>query len=447
MSSSGKSRVPAGRFERLLRIGTMAADVAAGAAVEQTKAWLGGAARDLPSAVAAGINPDRLARELSRLRGAAMKLGQLMSMEGDDFLPAPLVEALGKLQADGNRMSDRQLEGVLEEAWGRDWQNLFQRFDMQPMAAASIGQVHRATAQDGRDLAVKVQFPGVARSIDSDVDNLGALLRIARLIPAGFEIEPLLEEVKRQLRQETDYRAELEFLNRYRDKIAGVDGVEVPRGYEDLTTSRVLAMEYSPAAPLSHVWEQGASQDDRDHLGRLAQTIVFRELFEFGLMQTDPNFANYLWDAESRKMVLLDFGSTYDIDPQLRDRYRTLVAAAVDDDVERVIDLLVEYDWIPATAKDSEREGVASFLHLSVEPLRAPGLYDYGSSDLQERARLRAMELATMVGGLAPPPPEIVFVQRKLGGTFLLCSRLGARIDSHAMFAAFLDGTFPSAVA
>jgi aarF domain-containing kinase len=439
---SGKSRVPAGRVERLFRMGTMAADVAAGTAVETARTWWSGEAKSFGDLVASGINPRRLTRDLARMRGAAMKLGQLLSLEGDDFLPAPLAEALAGLQDDGDTMSDKQLELVLASEFGKDWRSLFQEFDTKPMAAASIGQVHRAVARDGRRLAMKVQFPGVARSIDSDVDNLGSLIQTARLVPAGFELAPLLEEVKRQLRQETDYLQERQFLDAYRGKISDMKDVQVPGSHADLTTKRILAMDLIDAPPLSRVWEEDTDQETRDYLGRLAQTIVFRELFQFGLMQTDPNYANYLWDPKKQQMVLLDFGSTIDISDELRCRYQNLVTAAVNDDMEQVIELLVEYQWAPADSPRPQLEGVAGFLHLSVEPLRKPGNYDYGSSDLQRRARERAIELAATLGGLAPPPPEIVFIQRKLGGTFLLCSQLGARIDSFAMFQEFLAGNF-----
>ena len=423
-------------------MGTMAADVAAGTAVETARTWWSGEAKSIGDLVASGINPRRLTRDLARMRGAAMKLGQLLSLEGDDFLPAPLAEALAGLQDDGDTMSDKQLASVLAQEFGNDWQSRFQEFDTKPIAAASIGQVHRAIAKDGRQLAMKVQFPGVARSIDSDVDNLGSLIQTARLVPTGFELAPLLEEVKRQLRQETDYLAERRFLDAYRKKISDMQDVRVPGSHADLTTARILAMDMIDAPPLSHVWEEDTDQKTRDYLGRLAQTVVFRELFQFGLMQTDPNYANYLWDAKNQQMVLLDFGSTIEIPPELRSRYQNLVTAAVNDDMERVIELLVEYQWAPADSPREHLEGVAAFLHLSVEPLRKPGEYDYGSSDLQGRARERAVELATTLGGLAPPPPEIVFIQRKLGGTFLLCSQLRARINSYEMFQEFLAGNF-----
>jgi predicted unusual protein kinase regulating ubiquinone biosynthesis (AarF/ABC1/UbiB family) len=369
-----------------------------------------------------------------------MKLGQVLSIEAGDFLPEPLAGALATLRASGSTMSEAQLQGVFRAEYGVDWARRFSEFDHQPMAAASIGQVHRARTVDGRQLALKVQFPGVAQSIDSDVDNLAALLSMARLLPDGIDARPLLAEVKRQLRQETDYLAEGEYLHRYRGLVADMPAVRVPGIHRDLTTKRVLAMDLIDADPVETLWTGNHPQTRRDEVAALAQAIVFRELFEFGLMQSDPNFANYLYAPQSRQLVLLDFGSTIPVTDQLRDRYRTIVEAAVDDDLEAVGDHMVRFGWAPAGVPRAQVLAVAGLIHLSVEPLRAKGPYDYGATDLAARARDASLELALTHGVRHPPPPELVFVQRKLGGTFALCRQLGAMLDSGGMFRRFIAG-------
>ena len=121
------------------------------------------------------------------MRGAAMKVGQLLSLEGEDFLPREVAQAFAMLRADADAMPDAQLEQVLVEAYGPGWRELFESFDPEPIAAASIGQVHRARSREGRELALKVQYPGVRESIDSDIDNLAAALKLARILPGGFD--------------------------------------------------------------------------------------------------------------------------------------------------------------------------------------------------------------------------------------------------------------------
>jgi hypothetical protein len=167
------------------------------------------------SALLSSANARRLAKRLSTLRGAAMKLGQLLSLEGDDLLPPEFAEALAVLRADGDAMPDAQRERLLAAEWGAGWRERFADFDPEPIAAASIGQVHRATARDGRALALEIQYPGVATSIESDVDNLVTALRWSRLLPADVDLADLAAEAKGQLAREADYEREAACLERY----------------------------------------------------------------------------------------------------------------------------------------------------------------------------------------------------------------------------------------
>lgn len=433
------SRVPSGRIERLVRFGWMAGNIAAGAAVEGAKRWWSGDAGTVSDLVLTGTNPVQLAQQLSRMRGAAMKLGQLLSMEGNAVLPPAFAEAMAMLRASGDTMTPAQLHGVLGREYGKGWRTRFQRFDETPIAAASIGQVHRAVAADGRDLALKIQFPGVARSIGSDVDNLGTLVRMARLLPPEMELGPILAEVKRQLVRETDYVAEAHSLNRYRELVADEPAVRTPRAHLDLTTPHILAMDHVTARPISDLWTSDQPQALRDRIGALAQRLVLRELFELGVMQSDPNFANFLWDPVDDGLVLLDFGSTVEVSAALSDRYRRLMRATVAEDRAAVHALAVEFGWLDADEIPLRAEGLVDLILLSTEPLRTPGLYDYGTTDLALRTHEASMELAFERGLMKPPPPELLFIHRKLGGTYLLCASLKAHVPSAAMAATFLD--------
>jgi predicted unusual protein kinase regulating ubiquinone biosynthesis (AarF/ABC1/UbiB family) len=432
------SRVPAGRVERLVRFGWMASNLAANAAVQSARRWWAGEAGSVGDALLSGANAAQLAKQLSRKRGAAMKLGQLLSLEGAQLLPPEFADALALLRSSGDTMTRAQLHGVLGREYGKGWQARFRRFDETPVAAASIGQVHRAIAADGRDLALKIQYPGVARSIGSDVDNLGTLVRMARLVPDGFDLRPILAEVKRQLEQETDYEAEARALNRYRGLIADEPHVRAPRAHADLTTRHVLAMDYVDARPVSVLWTEDHPQERRDRIATLAQRLVLRELFDLRLMQSDPNFANFLWDPADDGLVLLDFGSTVEIPAALSERYRRLLRASLAGDRDGIVRLVVEFGWVPGDEPRDRLEGLADVILLSTEPLRAPGLYDYGTSDLAQRTHDASMELAFERGLLLPPPPELLFVNRKLGGTYLLCTSLRARIASGDLARTFL---------
>jgi len=216
-----RSRVPASRMERLLRFGLLAGELAAGGLYEGARRALGVGAEvaemaEATSALLAPAQAERLARRLSQMRGAAMKLGQMLSLESADVLPREFAEALAVLRAQADRMPDAQVRRVLGQAFGKGWQERFSEFELEPLAAASIGQVHRACTHDGRELALKIQYPGVARSIESDVDNVASLLAVARILPVDIDISGIIAEAKRQLRQEADYLAEAAHLRRYR---------------------------------------------------------------------------------------------------------------------------------------------------------------------------------------------------------------------------------------
>ena len=164
-----------------------------------------------------------------------MKLGQMISMDAGDMLPPELAEILATLRDRANFMPPRQLDKVLAEQWGKVWRKQFRRFEPRPIAAASIGQVHRALTRDGRTLAIKVQYPGVAQSIDSDVDNVATLLRVSGLLPKELDIAPLLTAAKEQLHEEADYEREGEQMRLYAARLADEPGFVVPQLDEELT--------------------------------------------------------------------------------------------------------------------------------------------------------------------------------------------------------------------
>jgi predicted unusual protein kinase regulating ubiquinone biosynthesis (AarF/ABC1/UbiB family) len=152
-------------------------------------------------------NARRIVDQLASLRGAAMKVGQLLLLDAGDLLPPELAEIPSRLRADARPMPMSEVVAVLEASWGSDWDRHFCQFSFTPLAAASIGQVHSCITADGRRLAVKIQYPQIRNSIDSDVANVATLLRMARLLPAGLDIAPLLDEARRQLHEEADYSA------------------------------------------------------------------------------------------------------------------------------------------------------------------------------------------------------------------------------------------------
>ncbi len=385
------------------------------------------------SVVLTPANARRLTETLADLRGAAMKLGQLLSLQGEDLLPPEFAEVLATLRNQARFMPEEQVRGVLERELGADWQERFAEFDFDPLAAASIGQVHAAVAADGRDLVLKIQYPGVARSISGDVDNLGVLLRLARILPADLELRPLLEEIKRELRYEADYRREATNTERYRALVARDRGVMVPRVHRDLSTRRVLATDRVYARPIEDLRSPEHAQDCRDRVGERLIRLVLRELFEFRFMQTDPNFANYLFDPAKERLTLLDFGGVRRFTRAFTETYRCFLLGCVEERWPAAFEAARELGFLRGDEGVDALETFSRLCGLLSEPLLHRGPYDFPGSDLAARAREVSLD-ALAEQRLPHPPAETLFLHRKLGGSFLLLAHIGASVDCHALY-------------
>jgi predicted unusual protein kinase regulating ubiquinone biosynthesis (AarF/ABC1/UbiB family) len=376
-------------------------------------------------------NARRVADRLAQMRGAAMKVGQLISMEGGDVLPPEWASILARLRDQADFMPPQQLKKVLTQEWGADFLKQFKRFDVHPIAAASIGQVHKAETRDGRHLAVKVQYPGVARSINSDVDNVYGLIKMSGLSPKGLNLDPLMEEAKRQLHEEADYEREARYMGLYAGNVGTDEAFKIPVAQPDLTTKRILSMTFLPGKPIETLEE--ASQEDRDRAAGLLMDLTLRELFVFRLMQADPNFANYRYDPETRRLILLDFGASRDIAEDVSDGYRAILKAGLARDVAAVEAASLSLGFIPSSAGANMRAKMMEMAETVFAPLRLPGPFDFGDGALAAKMRDDGRDFAMEHEINEIPRVDALFIQRKLGGVYLLAHRLRAQVDVNAM--------------
>jgi len=418
-------------------MGLMAGEFAIGGVLSGARALASGRKPAATGTLLSGRNAEILARRLSTLRGAAMKLGQLLSMHGDELLPAEFRDALSILRSQAYAMPSAQLHRVLGREYGKGWERRFSAFDEEPIAAASIGQVHRVQTRDGRDLVLKIQYPGVARSIDSDVDNMATLLRWLDFLPVGLDVAGLAAEAKRQLREEADYLDEAAHAERYTRLVGESRDILVPAVHRDLTTRRILALDYVEAVPIESLARPDVPQRRRDDIARKVESLLFRELFEFRYMQTDPNPANYLYQPSGHRLVLLDFGATMALPAERVEGYRDMCRAILADDIDAIRRAALRLGYLrPDTAEDSAA-GVIAIIRLVCEPLRHRGAYDFAASRLPLKARDLGLEVA-FKRGLPTPPPTTMFLHRKLVGTFMLCAMLHARIDVRRLVEPYL---------
>jgi predicted unusual protein kinase regulating ubiquinone biosynthesis (AarF/ABC1/UbiB family) len=425
--------VPTGRLNRFARLGALTAGIA-GNAVYHALAGAGRGTRpDMRRLLVSPGNVRRVAEQLARMRGAAMKVGQLISMDAGDVLPAELADVMARLRDQAHVMPPKQLKQVLSRNWGRDWLRSFQNFDVHPIAAASIGQVHRATLKDGRDVAIKVQYPGIGRSIDSDVGNVGALVRLSGLLPKNFDLAPFLAEARKQLHEETDYLREGRELQHFRNLLAGSDTFEVPEYHADWSTREILAMSFVSGSPIESV--STAAQEERNRVAEALIDLTLRELFEFKVVQSDPNFANFRYNADTGKIVLLDFGAVRHLDPSLTDGYRRLLRAGLDRDDAALREEMIRMQFIEGDSIFDHQ--ILSMVRSVFAAVSARTRFDFSDRALSDDLNRQGMALAE--AGYTPPPVpmDVLYLQRKFGGMFLLASRLGAVLPMRAQLERF----------
>ncbi|MFC3098271.1 ABC1 kinase family protein [Alteraurantiacibacter palmitatis] len=428
---SGGYRVPHGRLSRLSQFGRLAGGVAGGVLMEGARRLAEGNRPHFRDLLLTPGNVSTVVERLAHLRGAAMKLGQMVSMDAGDVLPADLAQIMARLRDSAHHMPPAQLQKVLSAQWGKDWRTRFTLFDARPVAAASIGQVHRAITRDGRELAIKVQYPGVRESIDADVDNVATLLRISNLLPASVDIAPLLVEAKRQLAEEADYLREAAQMQRFAALLADDPQVVVPELAEDFTTPNVLAMSFVSGHPIEAL--ESAPQDTRDAVMARMIALVLRELFEFGMMQTDPNFANFRYQPATGRVVLLDFGAARAVAPSTAQGYRRLLAAGLAGERDAVRDAAVAAGFMGQGAVDRHPAKVNRMIDVILAEMNRPGAFDFGDRRFVATLREEGMAIAADRATWHVPPADLLFVQRKISGTALLAARLKARVDVRSM--------------
>jgi len=418
----------------MLRMGSMTGGILGGMVASGLRQMAQGERPSLPGMFLTPATAARLTRDLGQMRGAAMKLGQMLSMDEGLVLPPEMTATLAALRADAPHMPPKQLQAALNAEWGAGWYGRFKRFDLRPFAAASIGQVHRAV-MDNRDMAIKVQYPGIRASIDSDIDNLAAMLRLPGLMPRGMDLAPILQEAKAQLHLEADYQAEARHLTAFRNLLAGSDRFRLPQLYPDLSTPRVLAMSYIESQPIEAVAE--APQALRDQVARDLIDLVLCELFRFGLMQTDPNLANYRFDPATGYVVLLDFGAVMAIRPDLVQDFRSLLNAALDGTAAQTRAAMRQIGYFSDSTAPHLQDLIQRMFDTAMAPLRQATPFDFGNAGLIETLRDMGLAMGQERELTQVPPPATLFLHRKIGGIYLLAAKLKARVALRPLVEAY----------
>lgn len=386
------SAVPSTRIARAFGFASLGAGLAMGTAAEFARRTFGASNNSSgdPLVLSNDANAQRLSASLRRMRGAAMKLGQMLSIQDESIAPPALTNALAQVRKGAEAMPTHQLMEQLHDQWGEGWR---ERIDLEerPFAAASIGQVHRGTLlppSSPQKVAVKVQYPGVADSIESDLSNLSMLVTATGLAPPGLFLENVIRVGRDELKVECDYSREVVHHKRFQSLISSdptlvKERFVVPKVIEEMCTDRILVTEYVPGGTIDKVVD--LDQAERNRIGRAILRLTMLELFVWRFMQTDPNWGNFLYDVRTRTTYLIDFGAAREYDEEFVRGYLKIVVANANRDEETLMEESVRMGFLTGEESEVMRNAHKLSGFCLGEPFESYEPYDFKASKITSR--------------------------------------------------------------
>ena len=448
-------KLPTGRLARTARVG--------GLVTGQGLRWAGmrTANRVRTPERAAAAERERtaalvkqLVEQLGQMRGAAMKVGQMLSMVEFDGLPEDqrdeLQRTLAALRDDVPPVRFADLEKLMRKEFGGPLKHVFREFDERAFAAASIGQVHRATTVDGDEVAVKIQYPGVAEAVETDLRNATLLLPLVKRLAPGLDAKALAAEMRERIGEELDYELEAQNQRRIERLLRGHPFVRVPRVHTSLSTRRVLVSEYVEGERFEAV--RRADEAQRDRYGEIVFRLFFGLLYRDRIALGDPHPGNYLLCPDGR-VCFLDFGLLRDVDAiACRPPKRAIALAVRDGDAEALKAALGAGGYLPASRADAvDADFALGLMRMAIRWYAVPGERRFSPADSRrgpdrDRERPDPEERAAMRTQVNQftLPPEAILIRRMHGIVAVVLGQLRAGADWGAIAAEYLHGEPPA---
>lgn len=402
-----------------------------------------------------------IARELGSLKGSVMKVGQLLSMYGEHFLPPQVNNILKSLQANTASLDWKSIEPFVKQELGSKYLEL--EINTNAMAAASIGQVHAAKVRStGEKFAMKIQYPGVDRAINSDMKALKAIVMFAPGLPRGKRLNDVVSEIEEMLWREVDYKSEADCAEKFAEYLKNDSRYLVPKILREWSTSKILAIQMICGHRIDAKELKAISQERRNAIADSLLELYLRELFEFGCVQTDPHIGNYRVrlqgdmtcdgkPAADDCLVLLDFGAVRHFEPEFLRNYRMLVQASIAQKRIDVIQAGLDLGFLLPCDSTAVTDAFYEFCRLVVEPFDPSGAssegrkyfdpqgnYNWCDNTLPNRLSSKMKEVVR-ARELRAPPREAVFLDRKSTGLYILLSTLGAQTNAQAKLSSVLN--------
>ncbi|MDO3663734.1 ABC1 kinase family protein [Acinetobacter higginsii] len=396
-----------------------------------------------------------LVSEIGKLKGSIVKIGQMMALYGEHFLPEEITQALNTLNNQTVALAWPAIKTHLQEQLGSKLNDL--TIDHEPIGTASLAQVHRATRKsDGLELVLKIQYPGVAEAIDSDMNLFKNMLKLTRMVPQTREFDQWFDEVREMMHREVDYGIEAATTRRFAERLKDDPRYVVPEIIEEFCAEKVLCMTFERGVPVNSPVMLSLPQERRNQLGEASLEIAVRELFEWGEMQTDPNFGNYLvrlgnGDDVKDKIVLLDFGAIRQFDNNLLTVARNLIHAGYDHDKNAMVNAMTGYEFFDAMP-ENVKPGMADVFLIATEAFSCPSnnpdmpvgimddqdRYDWKKSQLHNRVMQQAgQSMASRY--FSVPPKEFMFISRKFIGAYTFMTVIDAKTNVRKMIPQFAE--------
>ncbi len=367
-----------------------------------------------------------LIRILGDLKGASLKIGQALTLDLIDSWPSeikPLIQNLSFKSAP--RPSEEMLK-ILQGELKSNFSHV-KYFSSESIASASIGQVHRAEI-NGRSVAIKIQYPGISSSLDHDLKVFKflvfAITKLYQKDKINFDI--FFEELEETLKKECDYLNELKQQNRFRDLVAKDEVFSVPTTMDEFCTSKVLVSEFCDGMTFDQWIETNPSYEEKQFISHELLRLLIQEIFVWGIVQSDAHGGNFLIDSKLKKIILLDFGATKELSSHFISQYTHCLRLTFKSDWKNLEKHVREIGWID----QKESPEVFNSFKIMMEHLVSAfkGDFDFKDESYVKISQRNAWNFARACQ-FSPPPRELTFVHRKLGGVFFLLRRLEAKID------------------
>ena len=430
-------RFVTGRAGRMAKLGSLSGKVSASYIGTKVKGVFSSKeARDEDMKRSNLANIRRVVDTLGEMKGAVMKVGQMLSLQAD-LLPPELADILADLQKQAPPVKFKMIESRLREEWGTDYKRILKTIDRRPIASASIGQVHKAMLSDGRKVVIKIRYPGVAEAVHSDLDNLRSIAATLGRAVSNTDFVPLFEEVRERLAEELDYTHEMKNLQLFARAYADRPDIVVPEPIEEYCTSGLLVMTREEGDDGPILLQPEIAQERRNRLAAMWVDLLFDQFFNKRMLHADPNLGNFAFRGDDT-IVMYDFGCVKIFSEEFVEAARHALKVSLELDAQTTVEAIEKLGLIYLGKKELPREMVEGYSRLILDPVLASQPYTIGSKPLHEGIQQLVMKYYKETMNFQPPR-DIIFVNRTVAGMYGTLNRWKAEIPAREILDRYLS--------